>query len=97
MAFDKHMNLVLSDCEETRITKKALKSLKKNETNEPTELKRNLGLIILRGDQIVNMTIQSAPLTEMKKRIGLEKGKGVSKPLKTPVSVKSKFKGFKKA
>lgn len=97
LAFDKHMNVVLSDCEETRVPKKAVKALKKKDVSDPAELKRSLGLIILRGDQIVNMTIQSAPLTSLKKRIGLDKGKGVSKPLKTPVSVKSKFKGFKKA
>lgn len=94
LAFDKHMNMVLSDCEETRVPKKALKAVKKEEN--VTELKRNLGLIILRGDQIVNMTIQSEPLTSLKKRIGLERGSGVSRAIKTPVG-KGKFKGFKKA
>ncbi|EGV65389.1 Small nuclear ribonucleoprotein-associated protein B [Yamadazyma tenuis] len=95
LAFDKHMNLVLSDCEEVRIPKKSLQDLKKGVATEPRELKTNLGLIILRGDQIVNLTIQSPPVTNPKKRLGLEKGKGTSKPLKTPVSVKSKFKGFR--
>lgn len=93
LAFDKHMNLVLSDCEETRIPKKTMKDLK-NGSNDVVELKRNLGLIILRGDQIISVIIESPPMTDGKKRLGLDKGKGVSKPLKVPVSVK---KGFKKS
>ena len=65
LSFDKHMNLVLSDTEESRITKKSYK--------------RNLGLIILRGDQVVSFTIESnAPLTDVKSRL--------DRPIKKPVS-----------
>lgn len=91
LAFDKHMNLVLSDTEEVRLPKKTLQNIKAGK--DIKEIKTNLGLIILRGDQIVNLTIQSAPLTSTKQRIGLQKGKGIVKPLK-PVSVKSKLKGI---
>ena len=71
LSFDKHMNLVLSDTEESRITKKSYSQLKKHTPNvEPVYDKRNLGLIILRGDQVVSFTIESnAPLTDVKSRL----------------------------
>lgn len=96
LAFDKHLNLVLSDTVESRITKKSIAELKKSPN--PTEItpvldKRNLGLIIIRGDQIVSLVIESAPLTSVSSRIADgNKGTGTSRPLKTPVSVKGKFK-----
>ncbi|CCE72792.1 Piso0_000386 [Millerozyma farinosa CBS 7064] len=94
LAFDKHMNLVLSDTEESRITKKSYQELKRtHNTNSIVEEKRSLGLVILRGEQIVNISIESAPPLGAKKRIELQKGKGISRPLKTPVSVKSKLQG----
>lgn len=94
LAFDKHMNLVLSDTEESRITKKSYQELKRtHNTNSIVEEKRSLGLVILRGEQIVNISIESAPPLGAKKRIELQKGKGTSRPLKTPVSVKSKLQG----
>ncbi|CUM65982.1 uncharacterized protein PRCAT00003636001 [Priceomyces carsonii] len=93
LAFDKHYNLVLSDTEELRITKKTYQELKRNvgETSKLIlEEKRSLGLIILRGDQIVTLNIESPPPLDATKRIKLEKGKGVSKPMRTPVSVKAR-------
>lgn len=80
LSFDKHMNLVLSDTEESRITKKSYSQLKKHTPNvEPVYEKRNLGLIILRGDQVVSFTIESnAPLTDVKSRL--------DRPIKKPVS-----------
>lgn len=94
LAFDKHMNLVLSDTEESRITKKSYQELKRtHNTNSIVEEKRSLGLVIVRGEQIVNISIESAPPLDAKKRIELQKGKGISRPLKTPVSVKSKLQG----
>lgn len=80
LSFDKHMNLVLSDTEESRITKKSYSQLKKHTPNvEPVYDKRNLGLIILRGDQVVSFTIESnAPLTDVKSRL--------DRPIKKPVS-----------
>lgn len=94
LAFDKHMNLVLSETEESRITKKSYQELKRtHNTNSIVEEKRSLGLVIVRGEQIVNISIESAPPLDAKKRIELQKGKGISRPLKTPVSVKSKLQG----
>lgn len=97
LAFDKHMNLVLADTEEARITKKSYQELAKNKVGgqaKITEDKRFLGLIILRGEQVVNLTIISGPTADIKKRLTqLKLGTGVARPLKTPVSQKSKLKG----
>lgn len=94
LAYDKHLNLVLSETEESRITKKSYQELKKTQNSKAiVEEKRSLGLIILRGEQIVSLSIESPPPTDPKKRLGLEKGKGISRPLKAPVSVKSKLQG----
>ncbi|KAK6464419.1 hypothetical protein DFJ63DRAFT_333988 [Scheffersomyces coipomensis] len=103
LAFDNHLNLVLSDVEEIRITNKSLQQLRSanpsgdsDGKSNVTYDKRSLGLIILRGEQIVSLSIESPPSTDLKSRLGLnrgaklKKGKGVIKPLKTPVSVKSK-------
>lgn len=97
LAFDKHMNLVLADTEEARVTKKSYQELAKNKVNgqvKVQEEKRFLGLIILRGEQVVNLTIKSGPTADIKKRLAqLKQGKGTAKPLKTPVSQKAKLKG----
>lgn len=97
LAFDKHMNLVLADTEEARITKKSYQELAKSKVGgqvKVAEEKRFLGLIILRGEQVVNLTIKSGPTADIKKRLSqLKQGKGVSKPLKVPVSQKAKLKG----
>ncbi|ODV59025.1 mRNA splicing protein SMB1, partial [Ascoidea rubescens DSM 1968] len=69
LAFDKHMNLVLSDVEEFRITKKsrfAIKDAKRKGQASTQHLvkedKRALGLIILRGEHIVGFNVVAAPL-----------------------------------
>ncbi|CAH2351772.1 putative small nuclear ribonucleoprotein-associated protein B [[Candida] railenensis] len=91
LAFDNHLNLVLSNTEESRITKKSYSDLKKGSITSDSivEEKRSLGLIILRGEQVVSFNIESPPPLSVKARV-LEKGKGISRPLKVPVSVKSK-------
>lgn len=56
LAFDKHMNLVLSDTEEfSHITVKNKKDSKEKER------KRVMGLVILRGDSIISISAESPP------------------------------------
>ena len=57
MAFDKHMNMVLGDTEEYR----RIKSKKGQGLTEERLEKRILGLIILRGDSVVSLTIEGPP------------------------------------
>src|SRR5258708_12187656 len=59
LAFDRHMNLVLADCEEFRRVRPKKKA--GEETAPEQEMKRSLGLVILRGETVVSISLQGPP------------------------------------
>jgi len=58
MAFDKHLNVVLGDVEEIRLV---MPDKKKGTIAKPVEEKRQLGMILLRGNQVLSMKPVSPP------------------------------------
>ncbi|CAO3597458.1 unnamed protein product [Absidia cylindrospora] len=82
LAFDKHMNLVLADCEEFR---KIKPKGKKNDTKDQKEqdMKRTLGLVILRGETIVSISIDGPPppsADDARGRMAMMGGPGMGRP-----------------
>lgn len=69
IAFDKHMNLVLTETEEFRRLKpkKQKEESKTGEAPQEREVKRALGLVLLRGENIVTMSAESPPSQPIRK------------------------------
>ncbi|QBZ59791.1 hypothetical protein PoMZ_04755 [Pyricularia oryzae] len=87
MAFDKHMNLVLADTEEFRkIKRKQAKPAAPgasgaSSSTVESEEKRTLGLTIVRGAQIVSLSVESPPPADPSARLGKATTGGIASTL----------------
>ncbi|KAG6381535.1 hypothetical protein JVT61DRAFT_123 [Boletus reticuloceps] len=80
LAFDRHMNLVLADCEEFRRVRPKKKP-GQTETPPEQEVKRSLGLVILRGESVVSMSVEGPPpVVDEDKKNALSGGPGRGMP-----------------
>ncbi len=62
MAFDKHMNMVLGECEEFRRVKaKRGGGGNPGSDAQPAEQRRYLGLVLLRGENVVSLSVAGPP------------------------------------
>lgn len=59
LAFDRHMNLVLAECEEFRRIRPKKKAGEEQAAEQ--EIKRSLGLVILRGETVVSISVEGPP------------------------------------
>jgi len=96
MAFDKHMNIVLGDCEEFR-------KIKGKKGGEEKEEKRTLGLVLLRGENVISLQAETPPPPKPRSQagrggpgIGRAAGRGVATaPLgQAPQGLQTPIKGM---
>ena len=83
MAFDKFMNVVLADTEEfRRIKRRSTTRAAQSAADVETEEKRTLGLVLLRGEQIISLSVDAPPVTENMGRMApIQMGPGSAKPV----------------
>ncbi|EJF64187.1 Sm-like ribonucleo protein [Dichomitus squalens LYAD-421 SS1] len=80
LAFDRHMNLVLAECEEFRRVRPKKKP-GETEAGPMQEMKRTLGLVILRGETVVSLSVEGPPpVTDDDKKNVLPFGPGRGAP-----------------
>lgn len=72
MAFDKHMNIVLGDCDEYRV-------VKSKKSSEFKEEKRSLGLVLLRGENVISMSAEAPPAPKPKSAAAGRGGPGIGR------------------
>ncbi|OQO08981.1 hypothetical protein B0A48_05871 [Cryoendolithus antarcticus] len=95
LAFDKHMNLVLADCEEFRRVKRKSKpapaaagTTPSTATTIETEEKRALGLAIVRGATVVSCSVDGPPPADPSARLGTSApGGGVPAAMQAGVGI----------
>ncbi|RSH92372.1 hypothetical protein EHS25_008787 [Saitozyma podzolica] len=81
LAYDKHMNFVLAECEEFRTVKgKKAKNAAADESAPTVQQKRTLGLVILRGETIVSVTVEGPPPVTAEDKAGILAGPGKGVP-----------------
>lgn len=80
MAFDKHLNLVLVDTEEFRTLRHKRGPEARAAIVEERQEKRSLGLIILRGDNVVSIAVEGPPPPEKRARTTGPGGMGAGGP-----------------
>jgi len=75
MAYDKHMNLILGDTEEFR-------KIPSKKGQEDREERRVLGLIMLRGDEVLSLSVEGPPPVDdaMRRAQAVPAGMGAGKP-----------------
>lgn len=84
LAFDKHMNLVLADCEEFRRVKRKAKAAgapgaaSTSQQMVETEEKRMLGLAIIRGATVVSCAVDGPPPSDPAARLGTSAPSGAA-------------------